>query len=159
MSRSGSSHSTSLSVKRVMPYACPACGYQTSALVTGIGQAPRAARRDPSLSPAEVRLRGEESAHENARLTLSLARCPRCGRRDEAALRALYRRMATQIVAAVVGCVCAGLGLCALLHRPVGMVIVAPFTAGATYNLWTGARWRWQGLEERVAFLPPEATP
>jgi hypothetical protein len=146
-------------VKRVLPYACPGCGLTTSALVTGIGQAPRGARRDRSLSPAEVRLRAEDSAHENARLTLSIMRCPRCGRRDEVALRGLKRRAAGRIAGAFMACVGAGLGLCAILHRPLGLVIVAPFTAAATFTLWTGARWQWHDLEERVAFLPADAGP
>jgi hypothetical protein len=119
----------------------------------GQGQGNSAFFLDEEGAKSRASSSAELEARRNLKQTLDLARCPRCGQRDEAALSHLRIKAVLGSLGAGVFLVAMGLILDAMKRGHVGLYIFAPiavFTAGFIY--WS-QKWKWQTAEQRVAFL------
>lgn len=112
---------------------------------------------DESGAQDRARSAGSRAADENARLTLRLARCPRCKRRDEGALRALKAKAVAAVVATLVLFPLFGVGLDALNRSDFGVWIFAPLGLLVAVFLWRMQSWKWTTIDHRVAFVPHKA--
>jgi hypothetical protein len=150
----GNRHTATVTVKDVLEFQCKLCGHKADALVVGVGQGQgnSAFFLDESGAKSRASSSAEENARKNLVQTLTLARCPKCHRRDESAYNGM--RMKT-----ILGSLGGGAFLIALgffldwTHRGnMGMYICAPLallTAGFIY--WS-QKWKWETAEKRVAF-------
>ncbi len=138
----------------LLPYTCGGCGWEGAAFVTGVGQG--AGNSMFFLDNAGAKRRAGESAAdaaaENARLTITLATCPRCGWRDEAAVRRFWAKLVGAAVGGVAFLWALGAFLYALEGSAAALWIFGPLgpVTGAII-LWTQV---WQGttVGARVVF-------
>jgi hypothetical protein len=135
--------------KHVLSFHCPACFQDARALVVGVG-----------------RLSRQESSRENAELTLKLASCPHCLQRDESSVM----RMKSEARASVLVAVAITLALTPVLafvgaRHPrfiddfaLALACTGPLGLYFGWALWRSQCWRWQTIDQRVAFIPEGRT-
>lgn len=152
----GRRHTSTVTLKRVLPFQCPHCAHAAKALVIGIGQGQGNSPYflDESGAKERASSAGERAAQENAELTLKLAVCPKCGTRDDAAVRALKGKAYFAVVASVVAMVLLGLFVDALKNTHYAMWIFGPGALFCAWAVWTQQSWKWTTIDNRVAFIP-----
>ncbi len=99
----GRQHTVTSTARKLSSFRCLHCNAESRAFVVGVGQdrgnspyfLDEAGAKDRAHATAD------DAAEENTRLTLSLARCPTCQKRDEGALRAVKGKALAGVVAAL----------------------------------------------------------
>ncbi len=154
----GRRHSATVTIKRVLPFHCPHCAHQARALVVGIGQGQGTSPYFLDESGAKQRASSgaERAAEENAALTLKVARCPSCHKRDEQALQAMRTKVILGAVACLVALPLMGLVMDALQRASFGLYIFGPIGVITAWFLWSSKKWQWETADRRVAFVDPE---
>lgn len=151
----GNRHTAVLEATVFRPFTCPHCSYETIAKIRtkgeGQGVSPYMLREEGAKEAASTEAR--QKAEENAGLLLSLAICPRCDKRDEAALSSV--KSAAYGKAFLFSALVAG--ICWLLsgrHDP-GILIVAGGVVAAITAIATivGDSWKWNEVEHRVELM------
>ncbi len=140
---------------------CRGCGTVATTYVVGVdqGQGNGASFLDSGGAAVRADRCAIEAAERNVELTLSLTRCPACGRQDAAAVRGFWLRYAVAVAAGVglpwsLGGIVYGLEAseAALwVFGPLG-----PVTGAAI--AWMEA-WKWTTVDQRIAFLDNPPTP
>lgn len=154
----GRKHTATITTKAILPFRCTFCRKESQALVVGVGQGQGNSPYflDESGAKDRAKSSAERAAEENAQLTLSLAACPKCGRRDESVARALKAKAILGVVAAMIVLPLMGIGLDALQHTSFGLYIFMPCALLAAWMIWAQQKWKWETASGRVAFLPEE---
>lgn len=136
-------------------FVCKACHYQGRAVVVGVGQGAgnSAYFLDNSGARERAGAAADEAAETNAVLTLSLARCPRCGNRDEAAVRFFWLKMAATLVASALFLWGIGAVVAAIQGPdPVLFWIFGPLGFAMPPLIWWMESWKWTTVDRRVVF-------
>jgi hypothetical protein len=152
----GRRHTVTAQSKQVLPFQCRSCNHQAMALVVGVGQGQGNSPYMLDESGAKQRAAdsSRRAADDNARLTLKLAVCPKCHRRDEDALRSLKTKAVATMVAMVVGLFLLGLFFDSLKNTGFGVWIFGVTGLFAAWFVWQKSSWKWTTIDNRVAFLP-----
>jgi hypothetical protein len=144
-------------VRCLREFVCTSCDVTSYAWVTGVGTGvePRHLGNLASEGP-QADTRAREAAEENADVTVTLATCPRCGAADDEAVRMLQRPYRIVIGMALVAALCV-MGWYAFGDRNwFGVIFFALFAPFFAHQFWDRARWQWDTVGERVAFLSDE---
>jgi hypothetical protein len=144
-------------------FQCRACRYTGEAVVVGVGQGTgnSAYFLDNQGARERAGVQAARAAEANVELTLSLAKCPRCGNRDEAAVRWFWLRL---------GAIMAGMslfiwgigGLVALIQGemdPVLLWIFGPIGLVMPVAAWWTEGWKLETVDQRVLFIEPPKGP
>lgn len=135
--------------KHALSFHCPSCSQDARALVIGVG-----------------RLGHREGSRENAELTLKLASCPHCGQRDESSLERMKREARASVFLALAITLALTVPLTFVGKHHVrfiddfafALMCSGPLGLYFTWTLWRSQSWRWQTIEQRVAFIPKGRT-
>jgi hypothetical protein len=151
----GNRHTATVTVKDVLEFRCKPCGHTSNALVVGVGQGQgnSAFFLDEEGAKSRASSSAEVEARRNLKQTLTLARCPKCGRRDDGALQGMRTKAILGSLGG--GAFLVGLGLFLdLLHRGhLGMYICGPLAVLTAGFIYWSQKWKWETAERRVAFL------
>lgn len=152
----GERHLATRQVGVKLEFACPGCGFNSTAYAIGRG---RGEGRNPYFLAMDAGQRARDEAyfdaHRSAREAITLVRCPRCGDRNSRAWRWFW----TKAVLALLGTAALPLGM-GLLFGAAGIEAVWWMMLGLTpillvvVYLWS-IRWRFKTAEARVLFDPP----
>ena len=140
----------------VLPYHCKQCGYNSEAVVIGVGQGAGNSPYFMNNSGAQEKAhsRATSAAEKNAELTLSLKRCPKCGGRDEASVRGFWLKSILGLVGVSLFLL-ATAGLIFAIDRKSWVFWIfgplALITPLILYKMTVG--WKWSTVDQRVAFL------
>jgi hypothetical protein len=153
----GRRHTVTVTSKQLLPYACPFpdCKHEAVALVVGVGQGEGNSPYflDETGAKERASQKGSHAADENARLTLRLARCPRCKRRDDTALRAVKGKAIAAVVATLVLFPLFGMFIDSLNHSSFGTWIFGVIALFVAVFIWKMQSWKWTTIDHRVAFV------
>ncbi len=124
-------------------------------MVLGVGQGAgnspflldEAGARDRARSSAQA------AAEKNARLTVTLATCPKCFQNDRAAIAALRMKAIAGALAVLFGFPLFGLLLDSMRRSHMGVVIFGPLGVLTAWFVYTSQTWKWTTVERRVEFL------
>jgi transcription elongation factor Elf1 len=154
----GRRHSATVTTKQILPFTCPSCRHEALAIAVGVGQGDGQSpfMLDEDGAKDRAASRAARSARDNARLTLSLAACPRCKKRDERAVSAVKRKAIAGALACLIGAPLFGVLLDQLMNTSFGVLIMAPIGALCAWFAWSSQKWKWETAEKRVAFLSTE---
>jgi hypothetical protein len=155
----GNRHTVTATAKRVLLFHCVHCGGEAQAMVVGVGrgQGNSAYFLDEAGAKERASNGAQEAAEVNAALTLSLAVCPGCGRRDEGRLRAVRMKTIAGAVGAAMLLLVLGLVLDGLdRHGHLGLYIFGPSALFTAWVIWSTQTWKWTTIDNRVVFLSRE---
>ena len=151
----GRKHTATVTGKKVRTFCCKHCKHTGDALVIGVGQG--AGNNAYFLGEAGAKDRAASSARtaadENAELTLSLARCPSCHKRDDGALTALKATYIAGAVAVLILFPLFGLFIDALNHSGSAIWIFGVLAPTMAFVVIRMNSWKWTTIDNRVAFL------
>lgn len=152
----GRRHTSTVTLKKVLPFRCKRCSHATHALVVGVGQGQgnSAYFLDESGAKERAATAGNKAAEQNAELTLKLATCPKCGERDADALRAIKGKAIAGVVACLVLLPLMGLVMDGLQRASFGLWIFVPIAVLCAWGVWRQQSWKWTTIDHRVAFIP-----
>jgi hypothetical protein len=155
----GRKHTATITTRSILPFRCIFCKKESLAVVIGVGQGQGNSPYflDESGAKDRAKSSAERAAEENARLTLSMAACPKCGRRDESVARGLKTKAVLGVVGAMIVLPLMGIALDALQSRSFGLYIFMPCALLAAWMIWTQQKWKWQTVAGRVAFVEEDA--
>ncbi len=151
----GRKHTTTSTAEKILTFRCPGCAKTARAAVVGIGQGQgnSAYFLDEDGAKERASSRAVSAADENAALTLSLARCPSCGRRNEKAITSLK-------VSAVAGGIAAAVFIIGLMwfvdllkNSSFGIVIGLLLGPPTGIFIFWSQSWKWTTADRRVTFL------
>ncbi len=87
------------SVVRTRRFRCASCGHRAKAVVTGVGEGTASSLNVTGGGPeATAKRRAEENAERDVDHCLAAVACPKCGKRDAAAMRAAWSRVLVPVV-------------------------------------------------------------
>jgi len=133
---------------------CRYCEFEGPARVVGIGDggATSAYFLDNAASQRKANTRAAAAAVRNGERTLSLARCPECGRRRRLAVLAFWGKTSMMLLLSAlmqwaIGAYAFVMGVefAPYLFGPMGLLV--PFVIAYHY------RWQWNTVDERVGFI------
>jgi hypothetical protein len=152
----GRKHTSTVTLKTVLPFRCASCAHEAQALVVGVGQGQGNSPYflDESGAKERAASSADSAARENATLTLKLAACPKCGARDEAAVRAIKLKAVAGVVACLVLLPLLGVFIDSLRRTSFGFWIFVVCGVFAAWGVWRSQSWKWTTIDHRVAFLP-----
>lgn len=148
-----------------LPFHCVPCGFEGTAVVEGVGLGSGgpgllvgARSRHPAAprhAARQAHARALRAASHNARLTLALARCPRCRRWD----RSAWVLQSARLASVTLGGVLAAWGLGGLLYGlgpdPIVLWIFVLSGIGTGAVLCWTESWKLTTVEQRVLFRAP----
>jgi hypothetical protein len=137
-------------------FACAACHLRTRVFVLGVGEGKgnSAYFLDNGGASERADAAATAAAEANTRLTLSLARCPRCGTRDPAAVRWFWLKMVATLVGSALALWGIG-GLIALIQGGADdalMWIFGVLGLAMPPIVWWMESWKWATVDQRVVF-------
>jgi hypothetical protein len=151
----GNKHTATVTARTELMFRCVHCAAESSALVVGVGQGAgnSAFFLDESGAKERARDSAGSAAERNALLTLDLAACPACGKRNESALSALKGKAILGVVGTLIAFPIIGLIFDALKRGHIGLYIFIPTGLFTAWAIWNGQKWKWETVDDRVAFL------
>ena len=153
----GRRHQATITKPSLHPYTCQTCKHEAFALVTGVGQGVGQSPYflDESGAKARASFEAETNAQANAELSLGLARCPSCMRRDESKVTSVKGKAVAGAVACVATFPLFGLFLDALHggRSSVGLVIFVPLGFVCAWFVYASQKWKWETVDNRVVFI------
>jgi hypothetical protein len=145
-------------LREVRLFECVHCRETHHALVLGLGVG-RSASPYFLFNARAAREAAEganAAARANLELTIRLATCPHCGRRDENALRRARLPAILGIVALAIATALVSWFYVAVEPNPVGVAFFIPVGCVVSYLVWRNQRWKWDTAHQRVDFISAE---
>lgn len=136
-------------------FQCASCGEESTAFVVGVGMGKGNSVLFLDNEGADRRATesAEKDAEQNIRETVSLARCPKCGLRNRAAVTTFWAKFVAMVVGSSLFIWGLGAFVYALDGSESALWIFGPIGLVTGPLIGWMTRWKWTTVDQRVSFV------